>query len=165
MKKFIFLTFVLAILSCSDGDLQIETLDFDSVTIQQCGTLSTATTLFFKINEDEALILDLQSGLISNEATTEALTSSVPGQSQLTYRIFSDNVGSDYFCDEIPPITPIVVEEIEAENGSVLVTTVAIDETTFEHTIQLSNITLVNSLGERITDLTINDFGTFRTTN
>jgi len=33
------------------------------------------------------------------------------------------------------------------------------DSTLFTHTIQLSGISLVSSIGERITDQTINEFG------
>ncbi|MET1259965.1 hypothetical protein ABV409_11505 [Flagellimonas sp. DF-77] len=164
MKKLLGLLALVTMFSCSDGDLQIETIDFDSVSIQQCGTVDTTTVLFFKINADQALILNLQSGLLSNEATTESISSSVPGQSQVTYRIFSETVTSNYFCDDIPPVTPVVTEEIEAEDGEVLITTVANETGAFEHTIQLQNITLVNDQGERITDLTISEFGTVTTT-
>ena len=165
MKK-VALIFVLTVWwGCSDGDLEIETIDFDSVSIEQCGTVTTDTRIFFKRNGSEALILNLQNGLLSNEASTEVIESSIPGQSSLTYRIFSDNVNSGYFCDAFPPATPIVVEEIEAEDGQVLITTVEIDSVTFEHTIQLQGISLVNDQGERITDLTISDFGSITTTS
>ena len=100
MKKNIFLLFSLIILSCSDGDLTIETLDFDSVSIQNCETATTATEIFFKINSTEALILDLESGVLDNgNSVTDTVTteSSISSQSQLTYRIFSENVSSR-FC-------------------------------------------------------------------
>ena len=165
MKKFLSLLGITVFLfNCSDGDLQIETIDFDSVTAQNCGTLTTSTRVFFKINDDEALILNLASGLIKNEASTETISSAI-GASTLTYRIFSDAVSSGYFCDEIPPVEPVVTEEIEATGGNVLINTVAIDSVTFEHTIQLQDITLVNEQGERITDLTITDFGTVQTSS
>ncbi|MEM9000512.1 MAG: hypothetical protein AAGB24_09630 [Bacteroidota bacterium] len=164
MKKLLFLIVLLGAWSCSDGDLQIETIDFDDISIQQCGSVSTSTTLFFKIDSDETLILDLQNGLLDNEATTDTIRSTIPNQSQLTYRIFSDNVSSNYFCDEIPPSTPIVVEEIEAIDGEILITTVEIDSVTYDHTILLNEVSLINSLGERITDLSISDFGTITTT-
>ena len=149
--------------ACSDGDLDIEIIDFDSVAVDQCGTASTSTTIFFKTNLTEALILELQSGLLRNEASTEELSSSIPGQSNITFRIFSDNVSSSYFCGDFPPATPIVVEEIEAEEGQVLINTVEIDSVTYQHTIQLQGIILINNQGERITDLSISEFGTVTT--
>ena len=164
MKKLTISLILLICFSCSDGDLEIETIDFDSATIEQCGTTSLTTRIFFKRNGSEALILNLQSGLLKNEASTETISSTVPGQSKITYRIFNENVNADYFCADFPPATPQVVEEIEAEDGEVLITTIAVDETTFRHTIQLKGISLVNEQGERITDLSINDFGEITTT-
>ncbi|MEN8788926.1 MAG: hypothetical protein ABF295_05380, partial [Flavobacteriaceae bacterium] len=89
----------------------------------------------------------------------------VPGQSQVSYRTFSDDVSTNYFCDQVPPATPVVIEEIIAEGGEVLVTTIQSesDTTIYEHTIELQDITLVNSRGERITNLSIDQFGTIVT--
>ncbi len=161
MKKLIPIFFgILLLNSCDDGDLQIETLDFDSVAVQFCDSEldPTASNVLFKINGDEALILTLQAGALNNGTAGNNITLST--QTQLVYRIFSDNVDTAYFCSAIPPTEPIVTEEIVAEAGSIIITTVmSTDGTTFDHTIQLSDIILVNSLGESITDLTINDFG------
>ncbi|MBT8281500.1 MAG: hypothetical protein KJO16_07975 [Muriicola sp.] len=162
------LPFLIAILlwNCNDGDLQIETIDFDDVSIQTCeSTVSTATTVFFKINGDEALILDLQSGILANEASSDTIVSTLAGQSSLLYRIFSGTVSQSYFCDEIPPTDPTVIEEIEAISGEVLINTVqnASDTTLYEHTILLRDVSLLNSQGERITDTSINDFGVVTT--
>ncbi len=166
MKNLIVLCFVALFYSCNDGDLQIETIDFDSVDISTCeSTVTTSSTIFFKINSKEALILELQSGVLKNEVSDGAITSLVPSQSVLTYRVFSDNVTSNYFCDAIPTTTPSVIEEVEAEDGEVLITTILSEGTTdtFEHTIQLSGITFITSTDQRITDLQINDFGTITT--
>ena len=164
-RSFVLLLFCL-FLSCNDGDLQIEIIDFDNATIEFCETsVDINSTFFFKLNTAEALILDLQSGILQNEPSDSTIVSNVPGQSQVTYRTFSDDVNSNYFCDQIPPVTPVVVEEILAEGGEVLITTIQSenDTTIYEHTIQLSGISLVNSQGERITNLNIDDFGTITT--
>ena len=163
--KNIFLFLVLAVvIGCDDGDLQIETLDFDSVDVDFCDDpVATTSNLLFKINGDEALILTLESGVLNNgEIGTEIVrdTSLIPSQSQITYRIFSDNVSSSYFCDDFPPVSPTVIEEIEAEDGLVIVNTIMnADTTAYVHTIELSGISLVSDNGERITDQTINEFG------
>lgn len=166
MKKSIFLGLIALLLSCDDGDLSIETIDFDSVSIQTCGTVDLDTSIFFKINDDEALILELQSGLLKNEASAAEIESTISSGSQLTYRIFSDAVSSTYFCSEVPLTTPTVISEIQAENGKVLITTVGVetDTVTFNHTIKLSDVTFVTDTDSRITDLTINEFGTITTT-
>jgi hypothetical protein len=168
MKRFFFLLLFGLVCSCNDGDLQIETIDFDEISIQTCeSTITTASTVFFKISGEEALILELQSGLLKNEVSPDTLISSFPAQSNLVYRIFTGTVNKSYFCDAIPPSEPLVLEEIEAVSGEVLVSTLQnpTDTTLFEHTILLRNVTLLNAQGERITDTSINDFGTVSTKN
>lgn len=158
--------FLLFFIACNDGDLQIETIDFDSVSIDFCeSSTDINSTFFFKLNPTEALILELQSGILKNEPSDGTIISSVPGQSQVTYRTFSDDVTKNYFCDQIPPASPVVIEEILAEGGEVFVTTIQSenDTTTYEHNIELSGITLVNSQGQRITNLNIDNFGTIFT--
>ena len=167
MRILIILAVLALFVSCDDGDLQIETIDFDAASLEFCESETTvSSTVFFKLNTTEALILELQSGVLQNEASDGTVTSTVPGQSQVIYRTFSDNIAKAYFCDDIPPTTPNVVEEIIAEGGEVLITTVqnATDTTKYDHTIELSGISLVRNNGERITDLSINEFGTISTT-
>ncbi|WP_350287448.1 hypothetical protein [uncultured Croceitalea sp.] len=163
MKKILYIVGLLVFLSCSDGDLQIETIDFDSASVDFCtDPVATASNVLFKINSDEALILTLPSGVLNNGVIGETIIteSAVPGESQLLYRIFSANVSDNYFCSTIPLTTPTVIEEIEAQDGMVIIKSVANAESTaFTHTIELSGISLVNGIGERITDLTINEFG------
>jgi len=154
-------------MACNDGDLQIESIDFDSVSIETCeSAITTSSTVFFKINGDEALILELQSGLLQNEVSQDTIVSTIPGQSSLIYRLFDGAVSNNYFCDAIPLTTPEVLEEIEATNGEVLISTSqnVSDSTMFEHTILFRNVTLINEQGERITDISINEFGTITTT-
>lgn len=166
MKKYLLIGCSILFFGCNDGDLQIETVDFDSIeTVQSCDTVSVSTeNVLFKINGDEALIVTLPSGLLKNEVSTTELTSAVPGSSQISYRIFSETVTSTYFCDSPPPLTPTVLEEIEAEGGSIIITTTTEDSITFTHTIQLSGITFLNENGSRITDLQVSEFGTVTTT-
>lgn len=166
MKYVLYLGFLALLISCNDGDLSIETIDFDSVAPQTCeSTVTTESTIFFKINDDEALILTLQSGILNNEVSEGEIESTVPSQSQLVYRIFSDQVSNDYFCDAVPPIEPMVTEEIVAESGSVFVSTIAVDTVTFEHTIRLDNISFITGTDERITDLSVNEFGVVTTSS
>lgn len=166
MKRMAFLMWLVVMISCSDGDLQIEAIDFNSVSIEFCESQpTTSSTFFFKINGAEALILELDSGLLKNEVSTDTIVSTIPSGSQLTYRFFSENVSSNYFCDNLPPAVPSVVDEIAAEAGEVLLTTIQseTDSTVFEHTITLKNISLVSEQGERITNTTIDEYGTFTT--
>ncbi len=165
MRKAVAFALVLGLWGCSAGDLQLEVIDFESAAIENCGTLSTETTFFFKLNPAEALVLELGSGLLVNEPSDGEIVSAIPGNSQLTYRIFSGNVGSDYFCESLPPATPSVLEDVLADNGEVRITTVQDpnDSTRFEHTIRLAGVSFVNAAGERLTNLTVEDYGTLST--
>ena len=156
-------------LACDDGDLQVETLDFDSETIQFCDTspvVADVANLLFKINDSEALILELPAGTIRSAVTTEPILSQVSesGPSRISFRLFSDDVSEDYFCSTVPLTEPTVLEEIIAQGGEVRITTViGNDSLSFNHTIEFSGISLVTSSDERITDLSINNFGTVQT--
>jgi len=166
MKKYLLFALTLNILSCNDGDLQIETVDFDSIeTVQFCETVVVnSDNLLFKINGDEALIIELPTGLLKNEVTTTDIESEVPAATKISYRIFSDNVSASYFCNAVPVLTPTVLEEIEAQDGKIIITTTAGEGDTFIHTIRLSGISFVAENGSRITDLEINEFGKVTTT-
>lgn len=166
VKKAVFLLVFLGLMGCSDGELQIETIDFDSVPMNFCGSASTETELFFKLNDFDALILDLSSGLIRNEASSDTLRSAIPGDSQVRYRLFNASVNSSYFCDAVPPVTPTVTEEIPVQAGEVLVFTTRSesDTTQFEHVIRLKNVSFVNEAGERLTNISVEEFGSFITT-
>lgn len=162
-------SFLVLITSCDDGDIQIETLDFDSASIEVCDdnpVVANSANVLFKLNDSEALILELSSDAILNEvsATEIEKTVTATGTTKITYRIFSDDVSSDYFCSDIPLTEPTVVEEIIAEGGSVFIsTTISADSTNYEHTITLSGISLITSEDNRITDLSINNFVTVTT--
>ena len=165
MKYLFVLCIFTLLLSCDDGNLQIETIDFDSVAIDDCGNVAVGqSNVLFKINDDEALILVLPSSALKNQVSETTITSEVPSGSTLTYRLFSDGVDDDYFCDDIPVTTPTVIDDIEAEGGSILINTTTEDSITFTHEITLSGITFITSTDQRITDLQINEFGTVTTT-
>ena len=175
MKKIIFFSFFLLFIACDDGDLQIETIDFDDISIQMCDPVSADdSNLLFKINDAEALILELQDGAITNVVSEDgeptSFDLSASSTTRLTYRTFSGTITSDYFCNDIPVVDPSVVEEIVAGGGQLLITTTINENdgddtlTTYIHTIQLSNISFLTSENVRITNLAVNNFGTVSTT-
>ena len=167
MKKIILLGIFSVLMSCDDGDLQIETLEFDSIDPQTCEPIdveSSEDIVFFKINADEALILELPASALAHVVATTESEVTVGGTTAVTYRIFDDSVTEDYFCSQVPLGTPLVVQEIQAESGMVIITTDSVDTTTFSHIIQLSGISLITSANTRITDLSIDAFGVINTT-
>lgn len=168
MKHILYLSLFVLLFACDDGDLQIETIDFDSATIQNCDPVSAeAANVLFKLNTSEALILELPNGAIKNEISDGTITYVVTeaGPAKATYRTFSDNVSANYFCSDVPVTEPNVVEEIVAQGGNVLITTILnADGATYEHEIQLNTISFVTSNDTRITNLSIDNFGTVTTT-
>lgn len=158
--------------SCDDGDLQIETIDFDSVSIQTCGAPAPQgldSEFFFKINGDEALVLSLQADLLQNETSVlNTVVSSFPSASSLTYRLFSGNVNMNYFCDDIPPLDPTVTTESTAVGGDIiinsLVSSVNATVKTYSHSIIFQELSLSNEAGERLTNTSNFDYGDFSTT-
>ncbi|WP_394750063.1 hypothetical protein [Spongiimicrobium salis] len=172
MKRLLVVCCLGLLFSCDDGDLQIETIDFDSSSIQTCGSPApqgTEAEFFFKINGDEALVLSLQSGLLENETSVEnTVASSFPSASSLTYRLFSGTVNMSYFCDNIPPLEPIVTSESTAVGGDIIINTsvssVNATSKTYSHNILFQELSLSNDAGERLTDTSTFDYGDFTTT-
>ncbi|ADV49897.1 hypothetical protein I2486_12795 [Cellulophaga sp. E16_2] len=167
MKKLYIVFLLIFISSCDDGDLQIESLDFNDVDVQTCTAIDIAqANTLFKINDDEALILILEANVLTQEEGTITVNMTSSTSSTITYRIFSDTVTSDYFCDNIPPSSPTVLDEIIALEATIIITTTAtgtVDVPEYEHYIELNSITLKTSNDERITDLSVDEFGTITT--
>ncbi len=155
MKKWLLLFTALFLLNCDDGDLEIKEISFDEVGLSSCDSELSAT-IFFKLKEDESLILVLDEGLLQN-VEGPPLLSDIPSQSQFYYRFFDATVTSNYFCDDIPPATPNVEREIVATGGTLVITTVAElqeDGITFlyRHTFSIENLVLTNENGEQLID-------------
>ncbi len=165
MKKLLYLLSIIAIWACNDGDLDIETIDFESGEPQYCGTLlAEEASLLFKLNEQEALIVELPATALTNEASDGTLSFAVPGSAQVIYRIFNGAISNDYFCSDLPLTEPTVASEITAVGGTVFITTTTTDTLNYIHKIELSEISLVNAENSRITDLSIAQFGSVSTT-
>jgi hypothetical protein len=99
-------------------------------------------------NSSEALILDIDPTLITNEATPintprTALISDT--KNKLTYRLFSGLLTDVYFCNTVYPSTPVVLEEwiavagVANISGRIEVTTTSFGNG-FKHTVILKNV-------------------------
>lgn len=170
MKKIVLLGILIGLYACNDGDLQIEQVNFDASNIEYCSGLDdpTQTTFFFKIDADEALLLNLAPGLIKNETSTpETLASTIPDASNLIYRFFSGDVSSAYFCDALPSLEPTVLKENTATAGNISidtkVDTLTAETKDYSHTISIKDLALVNDKGEQLTDLSTLVYGDFIT--
>ncbi len=125
MKKIVAFFIFLLILSCDDGNSDFPEFNFDDQTINSCGDL-----LLSKINGSEALVIELN---VDNTSTVNAFfttvrenalfTLSETGSNRLSYRTFDTEPTTSYFCQNIPPASPTIVNEWLG-SGTLLVTTI-----------------------------------------
>ncbi|PHR69382.1 MAG: hypothetical protein COA67_10435 [Lutibacter sp.] len=128
MKKILALLFCIALLSCDDGDFDVPALDFDSQNIEFCGDL-----VFFKINDSESLIIELntndtQQEFLLKQRDSNNNTFQLGTSNTISYRIFSEDVSSSYFCQSIPPATPTVTKEWTGTAELILENTITDDD-------------------------------------
>ena len=155
MKKLIVLFLAFSLFSCNDGDFDVPVFEFTD-TVNSCGEY----ILYVSNSDDtEVLVLSLNTTHIDNKLGDA--TYSISSSLEVTYRIFEDGIGTDYFCQSIPPITPIVVKELTAESGTINITT-AETSNGYTYTITISDL-LFNDNEERILFETF-DFGIFTVT-
>ena len=130
MKKFLFVIIAITCFtSCDDGDIIVTSFDFEEQTLEYCSDFDTQF-IFFKINPDnnESIAIAFTTsndifGPGDGESEMRSITLSLSGDDAITYRRFDDTVTSDYFCNPIPPATPIVVEEFISTSGDITVFT------------------------------------------
>src|SRR5690606_30272959 len=126
MKKILLLVFGLMLaVSCDDGDMVFESLNFDDVTMQKCEDKE----LYFKVKDREMLIVNLISPtgeplINDNLQVGEELEVLTNNTNQIVYRLYDNNISNQtMLCDDVPPAFPQVVDEYLSENnGSIVVT-------------------------------------------
>ncbi|SHG18391.1 hypothetical protein [Flavobacterium defluvii] len=181
MKKYASLLLLALFLNgCDDGDLTVDTIDFDSVTPVSCTTFdetstSTDPTIIYKLKSQEALILQLpkSEGLVNDPGEVEYdIDSDGNGQYRVLYRAYNGTVAKDNICGTIPPSTPNVTEEWIGTDGKIRIVTAQVttdpDENgatrikAYNHTIAFENITFMKPSGPQVQELF--EFGTYQTT-
>ena len=123
MKKLFVFLLVLFALSCDDGNFDIPEFNFSDESIDDCGDL-----VLFKINSTESLVIEINEDNTGDIFFTEikdntAISLSENGSNRVTYRTFDIEPTSNYFCQNIPPTSPTVINEWIGI-GTLLVTTV-----------------------------------------
>jgi hypothetical protein len=172
MKKIAGLLLLIFLLnSCDDGNLIQEDIDFEDFTTQNCST----NNIIYKINDKEALIIEIPSTNFVNDPTTDnsPRTLSISSTSnRVVYRFYNGTVSTDNICETIQPATPIVIDQWSATSGTIQITTTAIKSnnatenstkiTGYNHYINLKDITFSIKNGEQ-TFRTL-PFGNYTTT-
>ena len=181
MKKYAsLLLFAIMLNGCDDGNLTVDTIDFEDVAAASCTNTVYPNTLIYKIQKQESILLQLPQGSIIDEPT---MTETLPDKPtvyyidntsyRVVYRAYDGAVASDNICGAIPPRTPNVTEEWQANGGEISITTTqsltAPDETTgatritgYNHNIIFNNITFMKPAGDQTEKQLV--FGIYKTT-
>lgn len=130
MKKQLYLIFPIVLLGCDDGDIITNDFEFEDAVIEACSSTSVNSTdnnyVFYK-NENtnfESLALQIQTSdailITPGEYTGYSISN---GSNSFEYRKFNAAPGPDYYCNFIPPSSPIVTDVYRAFAGEVSVNT------------------------------------------
>lgn len=166
MKKIIALLSLTFLFSCNDGDFDVPAFEF-SGTVYNCDVNNSNYTLY-RLSDTEALIVTLTTNQIKNEISTSVISTNISA-SNVIYRTFSSDISGNYFCEDIPPVSPTVLSNWTGVSGTdniILIETVEeLDDTSvligYRHTITFQNLTLEN--GNETLTYTETDFGSFVT--
>ena len=171
MKRFFGLLLLLVSLNgCDDGDLILETINFDDATTQSCST----NNVLYRLNEKEALIIEIPKSVFTSEPTPvgEPTEITISSTNRVLYRFYNGKVATDNICETIPPATPNVVDQWTATGGTIQIFTTAIKTTNattnstkitgYNHNIIFKNITFSKTNGTQVYE--IFSFGNYITT-
>jgi hypothetical protein len=156
MKQFIgILCCAIAFSACDDGDLVVDTINFDAVVTTTC----PKNDLLFKLKGGESLILNLPATTFKEDAT-EANTPiklNVNLTNQVVYNFYDGKVSAANICDLIPPATPNVKTQWKASSGIIEITTETVKSsnktdnstriTGYKHNVIFKNITFAKEDG------------------
>lgn len=119
MKKLITFFIAFTLLSCNDGDFDIPTFEFNE-DIESCGE-----TILYRLSSESKEVILIQLSETELGTTEGEKSYSISTTQNVIYRIFDDAIDADYFCQEIPPASPLVLKELEAESGTIIINTIA----------------------------------------
>lgn len=157
MKRFLgFLCCAIAFSACDDGDLVVDTINFDEVVTSTCGD---ANNLLFKLKDGESLILNVPKETFKEDATPEndPIKLDINSTNQVVYNFYDGKVSTNNICDLIPPASPHIKTQWNASDGVIQITTEAVKKlnetdnstriTGYKNTIIFTNITFAKGDG------------------
>lgn len=160
MKRFLgLIALTFALNSCDDGNLSLETINFEDVTIQSC----TTNDIIYKLKEKEALLFEIPESSFKNEPTnpdTPTIIDIDNSTYRVVYRFYNGTVAADNICNTIPPALPIVTDQWTATSGEIQIITTAVKTTNttenstritgYNHNIVFKNITFAKNNGTQV---------------
>lgn len=128
--------------SCDDGDIIVTTFEFEEQTFDGMCSDQRNKVLYHINNDDvfETLTIAISNSNFSSENNrllreTQALslpldnntvapvTIALTGNNEIVYRTYDAAVPNDYFCRDIPPSSPRVIQEYRSVGGEVIINT------------------------------------------
>lgn len=164
-----------SLLSCDDGDVEVQVIDFDSVQPQKCSD----TNLLYKFNSTDALLFNISSASVFATAFENDVTPSgsprmvtiSTGDNKVIYRAYDGVVAAGNFCGTILNASPNITEEWKALSGTAQIVTTTLKTTNastgfekitkYNHSIVLKNIVFQKPVGTQTVE-TLN-FGSYQT--
>ncbi len=123
MKKiaYLFLTAFFAI-SCSDGDLIITSFNLEDQQLMRCGEFESL--VFYQIQgtpaESISVKISTNDSIFNLAGTNDFILNGTTNVAN--YRNYDSPVTATYFCNNLPPSTPIVITEYVASSGIARIT-------------------------------------------
>jgi hypothetical protein len=161
MKKILgLLILMLTLNGCDDGNVKIETINFDTAAIVSCGDF------FYKLKSNEALFIKIPAAANAFENKITPLNApriiTIGDDVSLTYRAYNGTVTSANICTLPQPISPVVIEEWVATAGRIEITATTLLSTPdaatgatrilkYNHNIVIKDLKFLKSNGETIT--------------
>lgn len=159
MKRIVGLLVLLLLLNgCDDGNLVLETINFEDAITQSCST----NNILYKLKKKEALLLEIPTSSFTNEPTEIGTPTEITigGSNRVVYRFYNGTVAANNICETIPPATPSVTDQWTATGGTIQIITTAIKTTNttdnstrisgYNHNIVFKNITFTKANGTQV---------------
>ena len=174
MKRVLSLLFFILLLNgCDDGNLTLETIDFEDAETKSCSD----NNIIYKLKENEALLLEIDKSVFENEPTNPSTPKVIDinnSSVRVVYRFYDGVVVENNVCNTIPPAKPYVVDQWTATSGKIEITTTTnttagtIPGSTvikgYNHLIVFKNITFAKTNGTQVYEsFTFGDYVTTST--
>lgn len=172
MKRIIgFVTLILLLNACDDGELTVQTIDFTSVAAVKCNL----NDIIYKLNGSEILALEVpeSENAFINEPTLPETPRVVTlnATNRVVYRSYNGPVSTGNICATIPATSPNVIEEWSANSGRIEIITTAViftntttnatTITKYNHYIVFKDITFIKPSGVQVYETFV--FGNYQT--
>ncbi|HET8754214.1 MAG TPA: hypothetical protein VFM59_07615 [Salinimicrobium sp.] len=130
MKKFFLLSFMyFMFLSCDDGDFIVTDFNFENKNLSTCGT--GENRVLYNINNEgvfESIAFVFKEAALERlEEENSQVEIKLNSENEIIYRTFDSEVGENYFCNQIPPINPKVVQEYRSTTGGTVIITAVLN--------------------------------------